>query len=49
MLVENVPPFTSVRKLKEIFGEYARVKDINVCIDSKTGKEVGTAIIHFYS
>lgn len=47
LLVENIPPYTSIRKLKDLFGEYARVKDINILIDKKTGKEVGTAIISF--
>lgn len=47
LMVEGVPQYTSVRKLRELFGEYARVKEVNVCIDSKTGKEVGTAVIHF--
>lgn len=45
--MENIPPYTSVRKLKDIFGEYARVRDINILIDKKSGKEVGTAVISF--
>lgn len=38
-----------MRKLKEIFDEYARVKSVNIFVDSNTGKEVGVAVVCFHS
>jgi hypothetical protein len=46
LLVEGLTQMDNYHSLKEYFGRYEKIKNIQIKIDGKTGKNKGVAVVH---